>query len=169
MIKLKNKLWLIILLLIFAIIGAVIFFSNYFSGSDSDDIGYSVSRTGPTEEEINPSYDSNASQNDNVLNDNTLNDNDSDKNNSDNDKDDNKENDKDKNDDKPKTEKKISSFTTRIYTFDSSRQHNIGITCNTLNNTIVKDGDTFSFTSTVGQSSPSKGYRKADIFDRYRK
>lgn len=63
-------------------------------------------------------------------------------------------------------ETEISNFSTKIYTKDSSRQKNIEITCSTLNNTIVKKGETFSFCSTIGPSTTSKGYEKADIFDR---
>lgn len=62
-------------------------------------------------------------------------------------------------------EKEIASFTTKIVTKDSSRQKNIGITCNTLNGTIVEPGATFSFCNTVGQATTAKGYQKADIFD----
>lgn len=64
------------------------------------------------------------------------------------------------------TEEQISTFSTKIYTKDSARQNNISITCNTLNGTIVKNGSTFSFCNTVGASSSSKGYQKADIFDK---
>lgn len=63
------------------------------------------------------------------------------------------------------TEEQISTFTTKIYSKDSARQNNISITCNTLNGTIVKNGEIFSFCSTVGQASTSKGYQKADIYD----
>ena len=58
----------------------------------------------------------------------------------------------------------IASFSTKIYTKDSNRQNNITITCSTLNDTDVEDGETFSFCNTVGQSSSSKGYKKADVF-----
>lgn len=66
----------------------------------------------------------------------------------------------------PKTEEQIATFTTKIYSKDSARQNNISITCKTLNGTTVKNGTTFSFCNTVGQSSTSKGYQKADIFDK---
>lgn len=66
----------------------------------------------------------------------------------------------------PTTEEQIATFSTKIYTKDSARQNNISITCNTLNETIVKNGSTFSFCNTVGASSTSKGYQKADIFDK---
>lgn len=64
----------------------------------------------------------------------------------------------------PTEAEEISSFSTKIYTKDNSRQNNITITCSTLNDTDVANGQTFSFCNTVGQSTPSKGYTKADIF-----
>ena len=64
----------------------------------------------------------------------------------------------------PVIEEQIATFTTKIYSTDSARQNNISITCNTLNGTIVKNGETFSFCGTVGQASTSKGYQEADIF-----
>ena len=66
----------------------------------------------------------------------------------------------------PAREEQIATFSTKIYSKDSARQNNISITCKTLNGTIVKNGATFSFCGTVGQSSTSKGYQKADIFDK---
>ena len=45
-------------------------------------------------------------------------------------------------------------------------KNNIKITCNSLNNTTVKNGSTFSFCNTVGQATSAKGYQKADIFDK---
>lgn len=63
-------------------------------------------------------------------------------------------------------EEQIATFSTKIYSNDTARQNNISITCNTLNDTIVKNGETFSFCGTVGQASTSKGYQKADIFDK---
>lgn len=64
------------------------------------------------------------------------------------------------------TETMLSTFSTKIYTTDSARQNNINITCGSLNDTIVKNGETFSFCSTVGQATSAKGYQKADIFDK---
>lgn len=66
----------------------------------------------------------------------------------------------------PTTEEQIATFTTKIYSKDSARQNNISITCKALDGTIVKNGETFSFCNTVGPSSTSKGYQKADIFDK---
>lgn len=62
-------------------------------------------------------------------------------------------------------EEQISAFSTKIYSKDSARQHNINITCNALNGTIVKNGSTFSFCSTIGPSTSAKRYKEADIFD----
>ncbi len=64
------------------------------------------------------------------------------------------------------TEEQIATFTTKIYSQDAARQNNISITCKTLDGTIVKNGATFSFCGTVGEASTSKGYQKADIFDK---
>lgn len=47
----------------------------------------------------------------------------------------------------------VSSFTTKIYDKDSARQNNVQITCNTLNNTEVLPGATFSFTSIIRKSN----------------
>ena len=66
----------------------------------------------------------------------------------------------------PPTETTLSTFSTKIYTKEAARQNNINITCSSLNDTIVKAGDTFSFCSTVGQATTAKGYQKADIFDK---
>lgn len=62
-------------------------------------------------------------------------------------------------------EEEISSFSTKIVTKDANRQHNINLTCSSLNNTIVEPGNTFSFCNTVGQATSAKGYKEADIFD----
>ena len=70
------------------------------------------------------------------------------------------------NENKPKTEELISSFSTKIYTKDSSRQNNISITSSTLNETIVANGSTFSFCNTIGPATSAKGYQEADIFDK---
>ena len=65
-----------------------------------------------------------------------------------------------------KSEELLAQFSTKIYSTDSARQNNIKITCNSLNNTTVKNGSTFSFCNTVGQATSAKGYQKADIFDK---
>lgn len=65
---------------------------------------------------------------------------------------------------KQETETQIADFTTKIYSKDKERQNNISITCSSLNNTTVNNGETFSFCSTVGKSTSSKGYEKADVY-----
>lgn len=62
-------------------------------------------------------------------------------------------------------EEPISSYSTKIYTKDSARQNNLGITCSKLNGCIVKSSSSFSFTSVIGPSTSDKGYQEADIFD----
>ena len=61
-------------------------------------------------------------------------------------------------------ETEIASFTTKIYTKDSDRQNNISITCSSLNDTTIENGQTFSFCNTVGKATSSKGYKKSDVF-----
>ena len=62
-------------------------------------------------------------------------------------------------------EKQIATFSTKIYTKDSSRQNNMNITASRLNGHIVKNGETFSFCNTLGPSSSANGYKEADIYD----
>lgn len=62
-------------------------------------------------------------------------------------------------------EKQIATFSTKIYTQDSSRQNNMNITASRLNGHIVKNGETFSFCNTLGPSSSANGYQEADIYD----
>ncbi len=66
-------------------------------------------------------------------------------------------------------ETEIASFTTKIYTKDSDRQNNISITCSSLNDTTIENGQTFSFCNTVGKATSSKGYKKSRCFSRWRK
>ena len=57
--------------------------------------------------------------------------------------------------DEKNKETDLSSFSTKIYTpNDQARQKNITITCSSLNGTIVKPGETFSFCNTVRKSNP---------------
>lgn len=62
-------------------------------------------------------------------------------------------------------EETLTTFSTNILDKNSNRQTNIEITCSTLNGTIVKSGEIFSFCDTVGKSTPEKGYKEAEIFD----
>ena len=62
-------------------------------------------------------------------------------------------------------EEQLSAFSTKIYSNDANRTKNMEITTSTLNGTIVKNGETFSFCNTVGPATSSTGYLEADIYD----
>ncbi|MBR3255267.1 MAG: VanW family protein [Clostridia bacterium] len=66
-------------------------------------------------------------------------------------------------------ETEISSFSTPIMTQDANRQNNVELTCSSLNDTIVENGQTFSFCETLGPATTSEGYKKAEVFDAQRK
>lgn len=63
-----------------------------------------------------------------------------------------------------KTETEVAQFVTKIYTKDSKRQNNIGITCKAISSKEIAPGEVFSFCNTVGKSTSSKGYQEADIY-----
>lgn len=69
----------------------------------------------------------------------------------------------DQNESREPAEKEISSFATEILDDSPGRLNNISITCSTLNNTIVKAGETFSFNETVGKPTVERGYQEAKI------
>lgn len=62
----------------------------------------------------------------------------------------------------PKEEIELASFSTNLQG-DSARLNNIKVTCNTINNTIIDSGNTFSFNDIVGNPSAEKGYQEADV------
>lgn len=148
----NNKNWIILIVVIVILIGcAVFFFFKNNSTSDEnnqENNSYEANRTSATS---NTNEDTNSNENKNPASVNTI------------------------NTTPPSTpqpsaspqpkEEQISSFSTKIYSSDSARQNNISITCRSLNGTIVKNGASFSFCNTVGPSTTSKGYQKADIFD----
>ena len=138
----NKKSIVLIVILVLAIIGAGVFF--YFRYNNFNNSNYEASKTS-TNSNQNTNENSNQTENseNSGANTNVV-------------------------EEKPKqpVETQISTFSTKIYTKDSARQNNLQITCSTLNNTTVKAGDTFSFCDTVGQATSSKGYEKADIFDR---
>ena len=138
----NKKSIVLIVILVLAIIGAGVFF--YFRYDNSNNSNYEASKTS-TNSNQNTNENSNQTENseNSGANANVV-------------------------EEKPKqpVETQISTFSTKIYTKDSARQNNLQITCSTLNNTTVKAGDTFSFCDTVVQATSSKGYEKADIFDR---
>lgn len=63
-------------------------------------------------------------------------------------------------------EMELASFSTKLSGKNTARSRNIGITTSTLNETIVKNGETFSFCNTVGKPTSDKGYEEADSFDK---
>ena len=150
----KKSKWIFISILIALIlIGVAIYF---YSNNTNDKTNYNSQRTSTNEEDKNNNIKQENSQTSN----NSVNDTDvnvtTNKNNGSSNETVNT----------PTAEVTIASFSTKIYSKDSARQNNIRITCNTLNNTIVDTGNTFSFCNTVGQATSSKGYQKADIFDK---
>ena len=63
-------------------------------------------------------------------------------------------------------EEQIASYSTVVnFPEDNNRQINMSLCCEALNGTIVKSGEEFSFCNTVGQATPEKGYKIADVFD----
>ena len=62
---------------------------------------------------------------------------------------------------KPKTETKISSFSTPIVDDTENRINNIKITCSRISNTIVKSKSEFSFCDIVGEPTAEDGYKEA--------
>ncbi len=61
------------------------------------------------------------------------------------------------------TETEISSFSTKIIDEDDNRDTNIKLTCNSINGTVIKNGDEFSFNEIAGNPTPDRGYEKAGI------
>ncbi len=64
-----------------------------------------------------------------------------------------------------KEEVEISAFTSTIYDKDEGRIFNISLANTKLNDTIVKQGEEFSFIGTVGTMGEAEGYKKTLGFD----
>ncbi len=58
----------------------------------------------------------------------------------------------------------LSNFSTRLPKDTKQRYSNIKLACSTLNDTIVKSGETFSLWNTLGCPTKEKGYKKAKAF-----
>ena len=156
----KDKKWIILfILIVLALVGTSIYF--YYNSNNSNSNDYNAQKTATNNDNSNNENNNNTTDENNTNNTN------------------NSENTTDQNTAQDSNitnytteirsgitkEQTISSFSTKIYTKDSSRQKNIEITCNTLNGTIVNAGETFSFCQTIGKATTSKGYEKADIYD----
>ena len=150
----KTGIFIILFLLILIGIGIYIFVRNNNTNSSNYEANKTSAENNVKNENVEQNNTTNNTEQNEVSNDNTTNSTTS-------------ENTTNTNSEKAKTpiEEQLSTFTTNIYSKDSSRQNNIKITCSTLNGTIVKNGATFSFCNTVGPSTSSKGYQKADIYD----
>ena len=158
----KNKNWIIAILLLLFILGFGIY---YFSKSKNNNANtaaeYETNRTSSTTENAN----SNTAENESNSTDSRAPAQPEDSSTAPTNKEQPSEQ-KQAPDSTPKTvEDTISTFTTNIYSSDTARQNNIKIACNTLNDTVVKAGETFSFCNTIGKATSSKGYQEADIFD----
>lgn len=160
----NNKLWLIISLLIILCIGIGIYF--FLKNSNSNNSNYQASKISNNNSITNNNSISDNNNNDNINNNSILNNNENNASNN-NIENTNSETNSTQNstDEAQKKEEAIASFTTKIYNKESERQNNVSITCSTLNNTIVENGNTFSFCKIVGPATSAKGYQKADIFD----
>ena len=146
-----KKYWWIILILAIAIIGGTVFF--VYNNKSNNKPNYSAERSGYNATQNNTS---DTSLNNNTSSDNFLN----------NTSNTSFENNTNTNINKTPSiiEQEIASFSTKITNKkDTNRQGNISITCSALNNTIVKPGETFSFCDVVGESTPEKGYKEANV------
>ncbi len=143
----KNKTWILITIILVVLTAIGIYFYMRFTKTENEQ-NYEATKTSTNEEE-NTSISENQKQEEEK------------------DKEQNKENSTNQNEKKQTQykEEQLSSFSTKIYSKDSERQNNIKITCNTLNDTIIKNGETFSFCNTVGKATTAKGYQEADVFD----
>ena len=144
------------LVLIIAGVVAFFFFSN--SNQNENNSNYTTNRT---EAELNNNNISVATDNNSSnesLNSNTQNQNG-----------DNAQNDAVARHDTEPIETEISTFSTPIMTQDANRQNNVELTCSTLNDTVVENGQTFSFCETLGPATTNEGYKKAEVFDAQRK
>lgn len=59
----------------------------------------------------------------------------------------------------------IASYTTKIYDDDKNRVFNIKLACKTLDKSVIKKGEEFSFNSILGGMGEAEGYKKATGFD----
>lgn len=150
-INVKNKLWIFgILILIVIVICVIVYFYNN-KGKDNNS-RYQADRASQNSSVNNSNSDYNSSKNNVTVQIEN--------------KTENQVENKTQTTPAPAQEEIVATFTTKIYNKDSARQNNIKITCNTLNNSIVRNGTTFSFCDTIGPATSEKGYQEADIFDK---
>ena len=150
----NKKLGIFIIIGLLALIGIGFYFYVQNTSTNNEETNYEANRTST---ESNTSNEENTSNNESTADANTTeitNTNSENTSNADN------------TDDASKTvEEQLSAFSTKIYSNDANRTKNMEITTSTLDGTIVKKGETFSFCNTVGPATSSKGYLEADIYD----
>lgn len=136
----KNKKWIIGIVVLLAIIGVIVYFMFFRNTNTTPESDYNPSRI---------SYNTTLADGNNtsINSENTLTNSVVNSDNS-----------------KPKTETKISSFSTPIVDDNKNRITNIKITCSRISDTVVKSNDEFSFCGVVGQPSSSDGYKEAHAF-----
>ena len=152
----NKKLGIFIIIGLLALIGIGVYFYIKNTKSSDEQINYEANRTSAETNNSNESNEDNSSTEENTSknqatsteNTNT-----------------NSENTQFADNTSKTIEEQLSAFSTKIYSNDSNRTKNMQITSTTLNGTIVKKGETFSFCNTVGPATSSKGYLEADIFD----
>lgn len=74
------------------------------------------------------------------------------------------DNTKDNNSNKTPVETELSYFSTPLKSGVQNRITNIKITCNKINEKVLKNGETFSFNEIVGPCTAKEGYKKAEIY-----
>ncbi len=157
----NNKVWFILAIIIIVCIGIGIYFFS--KNKNSNNSTYSASKTSANEETSNNTNNtnySNTNYNNSITNKTENNTNNNFSNTTENNVNEIKQ-------DPPQPkEEQIASFTTKIYNKDTARQTNIELTCSSLNSTIIKNGDIFSFCNTLGPATSDKGYKEADVFDK---
>jgi vancomycin resistance protein YoaR len=59
---------------------------------------------------------------------------------------------------------RIGAYTTRIVDQDPNRLHNIRLTADLINNTVLESGQEFSFNRATGEPTAARGFKEAGIF-----
>mgnify|MGYP006074561795 CR=1 FL=1 len=136
----KNKKWIIGIVVLLAIIGVIVYFMFFRNTNTTPESDYNPSRISYNTTLADGNNTSTNSEN--TLTNSVI----------------------DSNSSKPKTETKISSFSTPIVDDNKNRITNIKITCSRISDTVVKSNDEFSFCEVVGQPSSSDGYKEAHAF-----
>ena len=155
----KNKSWILLILLLVVLFGIGVYY--YFTSTkNSNESNYEANRTSAStnNEDNNNKEENNSTENQSSKEEQKKQEEENNQNN-------NEVKEQKKTKEQQYKEEQIATFSTKIYSKDSARQNNIKITCNTLNNTTVKNGSTFSFCNTVGKATSAKGYQEADVYD----